>query len=93
MTVRLRHALRHAVLPGLTLSGWAVGSLLGGAVVAEVVFARPGIGRALVEAITARDLPVVLAVVVLAAAAYVVVNLVVDAVSRLVDPRLAGGRP
>jgi peptide/nickel transport system permease protein len=91
-TVRLRHALRHAVVPGLTLSGWAVGSLLSGAVVAEVVFARPGIGRALVDAISARDLPVVLAVVVLAAVAYVVVNLVVDAVSRVVDPRLAGAR-
>lgn len=90
VTVRVRHALRHAVLPGLTLSGWAVGSLLGGAVVAEVVFARPGLGRALVEAISARDLPVVLAVVVLAAVAYVLVNLVVDALYRVADPRLKG---
>ena len=89
VAVRLRHALRHAILPGLTLSGWAVGSLLGGAVVAEVVFARPGIGRALVDAIGARDLPVVLAVVVLAAVAYVVVNLLVDAVARVADPRTA----
>lgn len=89
VVVRFRHALRHAVLPGLTLSGWAVGSLLSGAVVAEVVFARQGIGRTLVEAITARDLPVVLAVVVLAAAAYVGVNLVVDALHRVADPRAA----
>ncbi|MFZ4841058.1 ABC transporter permease [Mycetocola saprophilus] len=86
--VRIRHALRHALLPGLELSGWAVGSLISGAVVAEVIFSRQGLGRALVDAIVARDTPVVLAVVVFIALVYVVVNILVEILVRVVDPRL-----
>lgn len=54
-----RHLLRHAALPGLALSGWAFGSLLSGAVVVESVFARPGLGRTLLDAVTLRDIPLV----------------------------------
>src|SRR5690606_26710953 len=53
--VRIRHVLRHGVVPGLNLTGWALGSLLGGAAVIEVIFARPGLGRTLVTAVLQRD--------------------------------------
>jgi peptide/nickel transport system permease protein len=86
--VRVRHVLRHAVLPGITLSGWAVGSLFSGAVVVESIYARPGLGTTLLRAVLARDLPLVLGVVLLIAAVYVVVNLAVDALYLVVDPRL-----
>lgn len=86
--VRVVHALRHALLPGITLSGWAVGSLISGAVVAEVIFARQGLGRSLVEAIVDRDTPIVLAIVLFIGVVYIVVNLVVDLLYRLVDPRI-----
>lgn len=85
--VRLRHILRHGVVPGLNLTAWALGSLLGGAAVIEVIFARPGLGRTLVGAVVTRDIPVVLGVVLFAALAYVVVALVTDLVIARVDPR------
>jgi len=88
LAVRLGHALRHAILPGLTLSAWAVGSLVSSAVVAEIIFARPGLGRSLVDAIINRDLPITLAVVVIIAAVYIVVNLLVDVLYRVIDPRI-----
>src|SRR5690606_29308834 len=62
--VRVRHVLRHAALPGVTLSGWALGSLISGAVIVETIFARPGLGKVLVSAVNARDLPVVCGIVV-----------------------------
>lgn len=86
--VLLRHTLRHAALPVATLSGWVVGSLLGGAVLTETVFARPGLGRVLVIAATSRDLPVVTALVLLSAAVFVLVNLLVDLLYLIIDPRL-----
>lgn len=85
--VRLRHVLRHGVVPGLNLTAWALGSLLGGAAVIEVIFARAGLGRTLVNAVVARDIPVVLGVVLFAALAYVAVALVTDLVIARVDPR------
>ncbi len=85
--VRLRHLLRHGVVPGLNLTAWALGSLLGGTAVIEVIFARPGLGRTLVNAVLARDIPVVLGVVLFAATAYVIVSLVTDLVIARVDPR------
>nr|WP_297430009.1 ABC transporter permease [uncultured Actinotalea sp.] len=84
--VRLRHALRHAVLPAVTLSGWAIGSLLSGAVIVEAVFSRPGVGQVLVSAVDARDLPVVGGVVLLVAAVYVGAHLLVDLVATALDP-------
>jgi peptide/nickel transport system permease protein len=86
--VRLGHALRNALIPVITVSGAVVGSLLTGSVVIETVFARPGVGRLAVDAITNKDLPVVQGVVVLAAATYLAVNLVVDLVYAAVDPRI-----
>lgn len=86
--VRLRHVLRHSVLPGITLSGWALGSLFSGAVIAESIFTRPGLGKVLVSAVNSRDLPVVCGIVVLVAAVYVLASLLVDTAYTLIDPRL-----
>jgi peptide/nickel transport system permease protein len=86
--VRWRHALRHAVLPGITLSGWALGALLSGSVIVEVIYARPGIGQLLVNAVNQQDLPVVVGITLLVALVYVVANLLVDLLYVLVDPRL-----
>lgn len=88
--LRLRHALRHAALPALGLSAWAFGYLIGGAVVVETIFARPGLGRTLLSAITVRDIPVVTGVVLVSALVYVVLTLVTDAATRVLDPRTAG---
>ncbi|WP_460740406.1 ABC transporter permease [Microbacterium neimengense] len=90
--VLLRHTLRHAALPALALSGWAYGSLLSGAVVVEALFARPGLGRLLIDAATARDVPLVIGAVVVVALIYVVVVVLTDAAELLVDPRLRGRR-
>jgi peptide/nickel transport system permease protein len=86
--VRLRHVIRHAALPALTLSGWAVGYLFSGAVLVETVFARPGIGSVLVTAANDGDVPVVSGIIVASAAVYVLANIVVDALYVVVDPRL-----
>lgn len=84
----VHHTLRHASVGGLTLAAYLVGSLLGGAVLVETVFARPGIGRVTLTAITDRDLPVITGVILLSALVFVVVNTVVDIVVPLIDPRL-----
>jgi peptide/nickel transport system permease protein len=89
--VRVRHALRHAVLPGITLSGWALGSLFSTAVIVEAVFVRPGLGRVLVDAVGSQDMPVVVGVTLFVGAVYVIANLLVDAAFVLVDPRLRRG--
>jgi peptide/nickel transport system permease protein len=86
--VRLKHALRHSVLPAITLSGWALGALVSGAVIAENVFGRPGIGQVLVNAVNTRDVPTVSGIVLVIAAVYVVANLLVDIAYAIVDPRL-----
>lgn len=85
--VRLRHALRHALIPLITLSGFIFGNLLGGAVFAEAIFARQGIGRLMSNAANDKDVPLVLGVTLLAAAAYVVIHIVVDLLNAVVDPR------
>lgn len=86
--VRARHALRHAVLPAITLSGWALGALFSGAVIVELIFARSGLGQVLVSAASSRDIPLVSGIVILVALIYVIANLLVDIAYRLVDPRL-----
>jgi peptide/nickel transport system permease protein len=86
--IRLRHALRHAVLPAITLSGWALGALISGAVIAENIFGRPGVGQVLVTAVNTRDVPTVAGIVLVVAAVYIVANLLVDLAYALVDPRL-----
>jgi peptide/nickel transport system permease protein len=86
--VRLRHVLRHAALPGVTLSGWAVGSLFSGAAVIETVFARRGIGSLLVTATSARDIPLVTGIIVFSTGMYILANLIVDLAYPIIDPRL-----
>lgn len=86
--IRLRHALRHAAIPGISLSGWALGFLISGAVVVETIFARPGLGRTLLQAVTLRDVPVVTGVVLVVAVAYILMTFLTDAASRVADPRL-----
>ena len=86
--VLIRHALRHALLPAITLTGWLFGVLLGGAVIIEQVFGRPGLGQVTLQAVTTKDMPVVLAVVVLSAVVYVVLNTAADLAYLLIDPRL-----
>ena len=86
--VRLRHALRHAVLPAVTLSGWALGALVSGAVIVENIYGRPGIGQVLSTAVNTRDVPTVAGIVVVVAAVYIVANLLVDLAYTVIDPRL-----
>lgn len=87
-SVLLRHALRNALLPVLTLQGLQFGTLLGGAVITEIVFAWPGVGRMLLDGILKRDYPVVQSTVIIIALFYVLTNLAVDLLYRVVDPRL-----
>ena len=84
----LRHALRNALIPVVTMVGLQLGLFVSGAVITETVFARQGIGALLVDAILNKDYPVVQAVIVLTTAAYVLANLLVDAVYAVVDPRI-----
>ncbi len=83
-----RFALRNAAVPLITMIGLYFGRMLGGAVVVEVVFAWPGVGRTVVEAVFARDFPVVQAGVLLTAVIFVVVNLLVDLSYGFIDPRI-----
>ena len=82
------HALRNAFIPVLTVIGLQVGFLMGGVIVTETVFSWPGVGRLAVQAIYARDFPVVQAVVFLFAMIFVIVNLVVDLLYAALDPRI-----
>jgi peptide/nickel transport system permease protein len=87
-SVLVRHALRHALIPAVTLLGWLSGVLIGGSVIIEQVFGRPGLGQVTLQAVGNGDMPVVLAVVVLAAAAFVVINTAADLAYLIIDPRL-----
>jgi ABC-type dipeptide/oligopeptide/nickel transport system permease component len=82
------HAMRNAIIPPLTLLGIQFALLMGGAVVTETVFARPGFGRLLVQAVLDKDFPVVQGVVVLTTAAYVLINVLIDIAYGLIDPRV-----
>ncbi|HKV46027.1 MAG TPA: ABC transporter permease [bacterium] len=86
-----RHALKNALIPTITMLGLQLGALLGGAVVTETIFSRPGVGRLAVDAILARDFPLVQGTVLFAAVAYVLVNLLVDVSYAAVDPRIHYG--
>jgi peptide/nickel transport system permease protein len=87
----VRHAARNALLPVLTVVGLEFGTLLGGAVVTETIFAWPGLGQLTVAAIGARDYQVIQGVVVLLAAVFVVLNLMVDVLYAVLDPRIRYG--
>ncbi|HLU83638.1 MAG TPA: nickel ABC transporter permease [Trueperaceae bacterium] len=86
--VRLKHALRNALLPVVTVVGLQFGGLLGGAVLTETVFAWPGVGRMLVDAIRSRDLPLVQGSVLFVAVVFIVVNLVVDLSYAALNPKV-----
>lgn len=86
--VLTKSVLRNALLPTLTIAGVLFGELIGGAVVTETVFGRSGIGRLTEQAVANQDIPVLQGIVVLAAVTFVVINLIVDLVSPLIDPRL-----
>ncbi|NIR30723.1 MAG: ABC transporter permease [Gammaproteobacteria bacterium] len=87
-TVVLRHALRNATLPVITVLGLQLGTLLGGAVITEMVFSWPGIGSLTIEAIQRRDYPVLQACVLVISLSYVVVNTLTDLVYAWLDPRI-----
>ncbi|MGI6557638.1 MAG: nickel ABC transporter permease [Limnochordia bacterium] len=82
------HALKNAMIPILTVIGTAFGVLLGGAVIVETVFAYPGIGRLVVSAVQRRDYPVIQGALLLISSLYVLVNLLVDILYTLIDPRI-----
>nr|WP_281367724.1 ABC transporter permease [Pseudomonas gingeri] len=86
--VILKHALSNASIPLVTVFGMDFGRLLGGAVIVETVFAWPGMGRLLIDAIMARDIYVVQGTVIVFAAAVVIINLIVDLVYGILDPRI-----
>ena len=88
LTIHTKHALKNASLPALTILGLLVGATVTNAVVAETVFSRLGIGRLAQQAVLAQDIPLVQGIVVLAAGVFVVVNLAVDLIYPLLDPRV-----
>jgi peptide/nickel transport system permease protein len=89
--VVLKHALKNALVPVVTVLGDQFGRMLGGAILTETVFAWPGMGRYLVDAILMRDYPVIQAIILLFAACFLVVNLVVDLSYGALDPRVRVG--
>lgn len=88
LRVVLRHGLKNALIPVVTIFGLQFGQLLAGTVVIETVFGRPGIGRLAVDAILAKDFPMVQGIVLIVAVSYVTINLIVDLVYALLDPRI-----
>lgn len=90
-TVILRHALRHALLPVVTILGIQLGRLIAGSVIVETVFAWPGVGRLTISAIQGSDYPVVQLSIMLIASTIVLANIAVDLSYRLIDPRIRAG--
>jgi len=86
--VLIKHAFKNALLPVVTLLGLDVGHLLSGAVITETIFAWPGVGRLTVEAVLGKDLPLVQAVVIFLATMFVIINLAVDILYGVLDPRV-----
>jgi peptide/nickel transport system permease protein len=86
-----RHALRNALIPAVTIIGYSLGALLGGAVVTETVFTIPGMGRLVVQSISRRDYPLIQGAVMIIAGIYVLVNLLVDILYVYIDPRIRYG--
>ena len=90
-TVIVRHALRNALLPVITLAGLQLGGLLGGTVIIETLFNLPGVGRATIQAINSRDYPLVQFVVMMFATIFLTVNLAIDLIYGVLDPRIRYG--
>jgi peptide/nickel transport system permease protein len=90
--VVIRHALSNALLPVITVIGLSIGSLFGGAVIVEMVFAYPGMGRVAVEAVNSRDLPLIQSFVAVTSVFVIVINLLTDLLYAKIDPRITLGR-
>lgn len=88
----LRHALRNAIGSVITVIGLQIGNLFGGAVAIEIIFGRPGLGQYLVSSIQQKDIPAIQGVVLFVAVVYIAVNLLVDIVHSLLDPRVRAGQ-
>jgi peptide/nickel transport system permease protein len=86
--VTLRHTVRNALVPILTITGIQLATILGGVIVVEVVFAWPGLGRLVYNSVAARDYPVIQGAVLLIAVLFLVINLIVDVLYAVVDPRI-----
>jgi peptide/nickel transport system permease protein len=86
--VIVRHALRSALTPVVTLAGLDIGTALGGVIIVEVLFGVTGLGWTVIQAINQQDLPVIMGIVILAAAFVVVANLIVDLLYAVLDPRV-----
>src|SRR5699024_3143168 len=87
-TVITRHTFRNALIPSVTVIGTATAGLLGGTVIIETLFTIPGLGQLLIDSIHRRDFPVIQGVVLFTAVIYVIVNLIVDLLYALFDPRI-----
>jgi peptide/nickel transport system permease protein len=87
-SILFKHALRPSLFSFVTVFGITTGALIGGALVVESIFLIPGLGRAIVEAVLREDFPVVLAIVMIVSAIFVFINLVIDLISSLIDPRV-----
>jgi peptide/nickel transport system permease protein len=87
-TILFKHALRPSLFSFVTVFGITTGALIGGALVVESIFLIPGLGRAIVEAVLREDFPVVLAIVMIVSAIFVLLNLIIDLVYSLIDPRV-----
>jgi peptide/nickel transport system permease protein len=86
--VLFRHAFRNSLLPVITILGLQAGALLAGAIITETVFAWPGLGRLTVQAINARDYPLLQGCILTISLSYILINLVTDAIYSIVDPRI-----
>jgi peptide/nickel transport system permease protein len=87
-TVLYRHAFKNAAIPFITVTGLSLGFMLSGAIIIETVFAWPGLGRLIVQAVPGRDFPVIQAGVFVFALIFVALNLLVDLLYAVVDPRV-----
>ena len=88
-TIIVRHALRNALIPVVTLMGMQFGKQLGGVFVIETIFAIPGIGKMLVDACSVKNIPVVQGGVIFIAVVYGLINLIIDIIYGLIDPRIS----
>ena len=88
--ILFKHILPNAMLPLVTMLGLSIGSLLGGTAVVEVIFFYPGIGSLVVDAVSARDYPLIQALVLWIGLAYMILNLIVDKSYEFIDPRTRG---
>jgi peptide/nickel transport system permease protein len=87
-TVVMRHAMRNAMIPVVTIFGLSVANILSGSVISETVFGLPGMGRLLIDSVTARDMPVVQAITIISAVVVMLVNIGIDLTYAVLDPRL-----